>query len=97
MRKGDAAEAAPGGRAPDAAVAAVGSRYRGSTLGGVMRKYILNGSVLSALVGGWSTMQTTRRGPRDWKLGLMWLSWAITVAIAIGTVIEDSRDGQIGN
>ncbi len=42
-------------------------------------------------------MQTTRRGPRDWKLGLMWLSWGITVAIAIGTVIEDSRDGQIGN
>jgi hypothetical protein len=62
-----------------------------------MRKYILNGSVLSALVGGWSTLQTTRRGPRDWKLGLMWLSWAITVAIAIGTVIEDSRDGRIGN
>ena len=45
--------------------------------------------MLSALFGGWSTVQATRRGPRDWRLALMWISWALTVAIAVGTVLKD--------
>ena len=49
-----------------------------------MRKFIFSGTMLSALFGGWSTVQATRRGPRDWRLILMWISWALTVAIAVG-------------
>lgn len=56
-----------------------------------MRKFILNTSVISAVVGGWSTLQTTRNGPRDWRLYLQWLSWAISVAVAIGSVSYDSK------
>ncbi|WP_394769172.1 hypothetical protein [Lacisediminihabitans sp.] len=59
-----------------------------------MRKFIFSGTLISAILGGWSTLQTTRRGPRDWRLILMWISWAATVAIAVGTIIEQSRDAD---
>lgn len=56
-----------------------------------MRKYIFSGPLISAVLGGWGTLQTTRKGPRDWRLGLMWISWAITVVIAVDSVIGQSR------
>lgn len=55
-----------------------------------MRKFIFNSSVVSALFGAVGVLKTTKEGPRDWRLILMWISWGITVAIAIGTVIQDS-------
>lgn len=58
-----------------------------------MRKFLFSSSVISALFGGWSTIQTTRRGPRDWRLILMWASWALTLAIAVGTVVEEATTG----
>ena len=60
-----------------------------------MRKFIFSTTVLGAIFGGWGTIQQTRRGPRDWRLALMWLSWALTVAIAIGTVAENSRTAEL--
>jgi hypothetical protein len=60
-----------------------------------MRKFIFSTTVLGAVFGGWTTLQQTRRGPRDWRLILMWLSWALTVAIAVGTVAENSRTHEL--
>jgi hypothetical protein len=57
-----------------------------------MRKFILNSSVISAIVGGWSILQTTRKGPRDWRLALQWVSWAISVTVALGSVSYDSKE-----
>lgn len=59
-----------------------------------MRKFIFSSSVISAVIGGWGALQTTRRGPRDWRLALMWVSWAATVAIAVGTVVKQSQDAN---
>ena len=59
-----------------------------------MRRFIFSSSVISAAFGGWSTLQSTIRGPRDWRLALMWLSWAASLAIAIGTVIDESNGGS---
>jgi hypothetical protein len=59
-----------------------------------MRKFLLNTSVLSAAFGALGLVKTTKRGPRDWRLILLWLSWGATLAIAIGTVIERSRDAE---
>lgn len=56
-----------------------------------MRKYILSTSILSAVFGGWSVLQQTRRGPVDWRVILLWVSWGITVALAIGTVSANSK------
>ena len=57
-----------------------------------MRKFILNSSILGALFGGVGIVQATRKGPRDWRLILMWVSWLATVAIAVGTVAEESKE-----
>ena len=56
-----------------------------------MRKFIFSGTLISAVIGGWGTLQTSRNGPRDWRLILMWVSWAITVVIAVDSVLERSR------
>lgn len=60
-----------------------------------MRKFIFSTTVLGAIFGGWSTLQQTRTGPRDWRLILMWISWGLTVAIAIGTVRENARTQEL--
>ena len=57
-----------------------------------MRKFIFSSSVISALFSGWSTLQMTRQGPRDWRLALMWLSWALSLAIAVGTVLDEANE-----
>ncbi|WP_010203412.1 hypothetical protein [Salinibacterium sp. PAMC 21357] len=57
-----------------------------------MRKYLFNGSLLSAIAGGWSIFQTTKEGPRDWRLILMWISWGLTIAIAAGTIAKQAQD-----
>lgn len=62
-----------------------------ATIGGDVRRFIFSTSILSALFGGWGVVQATRKGPRDWRLVLMWISWGIAVALAVGTVIEQSR------
>ncbi|KQQ51596.1 MULTISPECIES: hypothetical protein [unclassified Plantibacter] len=61
-----------------------------------MRKYLFNGSMISAVFGGISALQATRQGPRDWKLILLWLSWGISLALAISTVLEESKQAEIG-
>lgn len=57
-----------------------------------MRKFIFSSSVISAVFSGWSTLQMTRQGPRDWRLALMWISWALSLAIAIGTVLDEANE-----
>jgi hypothetical protein len=59
-----------------------------------VRKFLFNTAVLSALFSSFGVVQTTRRGPRDWRLALMWISWAASLAIAIGTVVEDTKDAE---
>jgi hypothetical protein len=57
-----------------------------------MRKYLTNGAVLSSVFGAVGVLKATKQGPRDWRLALMWVSWGIGVAIAVGTVIEDNKE-----
>ncbi len=59
-----------------------------------MRKYILNSSIISSVIGAVGVVQTTRKGPRDWRLILMWVSWGITVALAIGSVLQQDEDAR---
>ncbi len=56
-----------------------------------MRRFMFNTTLLSAVFGGWGTVQATRKGPRDWRLLMMWISWGATVAIAVGTIIKQSQ------
>jgi hypothetical protein len=59
--------------------------------GGAVRKFLFNTTLLSAVFGGWGILQSTRKGPRDWRLALMWISWGATVAIAVGTIVKQAN------
>lgn len=60
-----------------------------------MRKFIFNGAIISAAVGLWTTIQTTRTGPRDWRVPLLWISAGLSLVIAIGTVLQESKDAEL--
>jgi len=57
-----------------------------------MRKYIFNAGVLSAAFSFIGLARSTARGPRDWRLILMWVSALAGLAIAIGTVVEQAKE-----
>ncbi len=60
-----------------------------------MRKFLFSGSILSAIFGGVSAVRATREGPRDWRTVLLWVSWAATLATAIGTVVIDAKQAEL--
>ncbi len=57
-----------------------------------MRKYVLNGQILSAIMSGWSSYKTTKTGPNDWRVVATWIAWGLTLAVAIGTVHIQSKE-----
>lgn len=57
-----------------------------------MRRFIFNASIITSLLGGIGVIRSTATGPRDWRLILMWVSWLATLAVAIGTVVEESKE-----
>ncbi len=57
-----------------------------------MRKFIFSSAMIGVIAGGWNTLQATKQGPRDWRLVLLWLGWALSAAVAIGTVVKDAED-----
>jgi hypothetical protein len=61
-----------------------------------MRKYLFSGAVITAAIGGIGVVRTTLSGPRDWRLLLMWVSWAAALAIAIGTVADETKRPELG-
>jgi hypothetical protein len=62
-----------------------------------MRKFLFSGAMLGAVFGGFSVLQATRRGPRDWRLLLMWISWGCSVAIAAGTIVKNAETHELEN
>jgi hypothetical protein len=51
--------------------------------------------MIGVLSSGWGAVQATRHGPRDWRLILIWISWALGAAIAIGTIAKEADERQI--
>ena len=42
-----------------------------------------------------ATLQATRKGPRDWRTVLMWISWGLAVAVAVGTVKKNAETREL--
>ena len=57
-----------------------------------MRKFLFNGGILGALFGGVSAARATVKGPRDWRLALIWLGFGINLTLAILAVREEARE-----
>jgi hypothetical protein len=60
-----------------------------------MRKFIFSSAMIGVVSGVWNDVQATRHGPRDWRLVLLWIGWALSAAVAIGTVIQDANEREI--
>lgn len=60
-----------------------------------MRKYLFSGAVLGSIFGAVGVIKATASGPRDWRLILMWISWACSLAIAIGTVADEEKRREL--
>ena len=60
-----------------------------------MRKYLFSGAVITAIFGGIGVVKATASGPRDWRLLLMWISWLASLAIAIGTVADETKRAEL--
>jgi len=56
-----------------------------------MRRFLFSSSVISAVLSGVGLARQTLRGPRDWRTGLLWLSWLISIVLAISTVLDRER------
>ena len=61
-----------------------------------MRKFLMNGSVLSSLFSVVPLVKRTRASDRNWVVVLMWVGWLITVVVAVVAVIDQADDEHNG-
>ncbi|WP_309066934.1 hypothetical protein [Microbacterium sp.] len=54
-------------------------------------RYLLRTGLLGAISTGFTLLRGTRDKPITWRAALGWLSWAITLALAIGAVSDLRR------
>ncbi|QIG40385.1 hypothetical protein G5T42_13625 [Microbacterium sp. 4R-513] len=60
-----------------------------------MRKYLFGTGLLGAITGGVTLLRALRNdAPFTWRVALAWLSWGISLALAIGAIIDVRRAGQ---
>jgi len=60
-----------------------------------MRKYLFGTGLISALTTGLTLLRGARGDvPFTWRQALAWLSWGITLALAIGTIVDTYRAGR---
>lgn len=57
-----------------------------------MRKYVFGTGIISAVTGGLTLLRGLREGERfTWRTALAWLSWGITLALAVGAIVDTRR------
>jgi hypothetical protein len=58
-----------------------------------MRKYVFGTGLIGAITSGLELLRTLRDEdePFTWRHVLIWLSWGITVALAVGAVVDTRR------
>ena len=57
-----------------------------------MRKYLFGTGLLTAITGGLTLMRGLRENePFTWRMALAWLSWGISLALAIGAIVDVRR------
>ncbi|MEZ3161478.1 hypothetical protein AB1K54_13185 [Microbacterium sp. BWT-B31] len=56
-----------------------------------MRTYLLGTGLFSAILGGLTLLRGLRDEQFTWRTALAWLSWGITLTLAIGAVVDVRR------
>ncbi len=55
-------------------------------------RYLFSTGLFAAITAGLSLLKGTREAPITWRAVLAWLSWGITLALAIGAIVDTRRD-----
>ncbi|MDT0186322.1 hypothetical protein Q9S36_39660 [Microbacterium sp. ARD31] len=56
-----------------------------------MRTYLFRTGLFSAITSGATLVRGLKTGEFTWRTALAWLSWGITLALAIGAIIDARR------
>ena len=60
-----------------------------------MRKYLFGTGIITAFTGGMTLLRAMRENePFTWRTALAWLSWGISLALAIGAIVDIRRASQ---
>ncbi|MDL9980129.1 hypothetical protein [Microbacterium candidum] len=58
-----------------------------------MRKYVFGTGIIGAVTTGLEMLRQLRDGqPFTWRTALIWASWGITLALAIGAIVDVRRE-----
>ena len=68
-----------------------GILYGGGT---AMKKFLLNGSFLSAVFSVFGLVKSTISGKRDWKLALLWISWIVSLIAIVAAITDPDEDAD---
>ncbi|MGW8484021.1 hypothetical protein ACWGJP_12890 [Microbacterium sp. NPDC055903] len=55
-------------------------------------RYLFSTGLFAAITAGITLLKGSREAPITWRAVLAWLSWGITLALAIGAVVDTRRD-----
>lgn len=55
-------------------------------------RYLFSTGLIGAITAGLSLLRGTREAPITWRAVLAWVSWGITLALAVGAAIDMRRD-----
>lgn len=55
-------------------------------------RYLFSTGLIGAITAGMSLLRGTRETPITWRAVLAWLSWGITVALAVGAAVDLRRE-----
>lgn len=61
---------------------------------GTLRKYLMNGAIISSVLSGVAAIRQGRKQSTDWRTYLTWIAWTLTLIVAIGTVRMESLDPE---
>jgi len=55
-------------------------------------RYLFSTGLIAAITAGVRLLRGTREEPFTWRAVLSWLSWGITLALAVGAVVDMNRE-----
>jgi len=55
-------------------------------------RYLFSTGLVAAISAGVSLLRRTRAEPVTWRSVLSWVSWGITMALAVGAVVDMNRE-----
>lgn len=59
-----------------------------------MRNYLFGSGLISAVTSGVALLRGSKDTPFTWRAVLAWISWGISVALVIGTIVDMRRERE---